>query len=102
MDNPLYWGRKFLFVSLREWVPRRNHVDLGVGAELFHQTIDQPRFNQRLVTLDIYDNSELLRVPNYFGYAIGSAFVPRRGHGNVGAPIERRLGDPHVVCRDND
>ena len=53
----------------------RHNVDRAIGTQRFHEAIEQSRFGERLVALDIYDEIKLLRFSGDFGNSIGSALM---------------------------
>src|SRR5260370_41753284 len=81
---------------------RGDDVDLAIGTQLVHEAVEQSRFGQRLIALDINNEIELLCFPGDLSDAVGAALMMWRGHCHLGAPIESSVGDPHVVRGDND
>jgi hypothetical protein len=57
--------------------------------------------DQWFITLNVYDERELLCLACYFGDPIRPALVSSRGQGDFRAPIEGSLCDSHVVGGDD-
>ncbi len=74
-----------------------NDVDPRIRAEFLDELINQTRINQRFIALDVNDEHIVFRVAYDFRDAIGSATMFGRSQSDLCAPIERGLGDPHVV-----
>src|SRR5215471_4859329 len=81
---------------------RGDDVDCAIRAERLDHAVEQRRFSQRLVALDINNVLKLRRMLNDLGNAIGPALMLWRSHRDLGAPIKRCFGYPHVVRGDND
>ena len=95
----LMW--RLSFARIGERVRRGDHLEFAVPLQFAHQTIDQLRVDHWLVTLNVNDVRELLRLRRDFSDAVGSARMICRRHGDFGAPSECRLSDAEIICRDD-
>src|ERR1051325_9559682 len=77
-------------------------LDCTVGAKLLDHLVDQSRFNQRFVALNVDDKCELRRITCDFGDAIRSTAVTRRSQRDFSSPIESSLGNAHIVRCNNE
>ena len=71
-------------------------------AEFFDKLINQARIDQWFIALNVHDECEVFRVACNFGHAIGPAAMVRRSQCDLGTPIKRALGNPHIVGGDDD
>ena len=100
-DNFDLVGR-FCFGWIGERMRSSDDVDVAIRAEFFDKLIDQARIDQWFIALNVNDECEVFRVACNFGHPIGPAAMAWRSQRDLGPPIKRGLGDPHIVGRDDD
>src|SRR5229473_3603176 len=77
IDNHLYLMRRRSFGRVLERVRRGHNVDLSVGTQRFHEAIEQCRFEERFVALDINNEIEPSGFAGDFRDTICPALVSR-------------------------
>ena len=70
-DLDLVRGQRVLWLFKR--MRGSDDLDRTIRAKFLDQPVDQPRFDQRFVALDVDDERKLFRLVCDLGYPIGSA-----------------------------
>src|SRR5437764_7245779 len=81
---------------------RSDHVDLGIRAHRLDKTVEKAGFNQRFVSLDVENQIKPPAFTDNLSDSIRPALMTLRGHRDLGAPIEGRPGNAHIIGGDDD
>src|ERR1700682_2254028 len=77
-------------------------VDLAIASQFFDELVDQARFNERFVALDVDDVGKVFPLFCNLRDPVGAALMKQRSQRHFRAPFKSRMCDTHVVSRDDD
>src|SRR3982075_2819933 len=93
--------RRRSFVLVLERMSRGDDVDLAIALQFFDELVDQSRFNERFVALDVDYVGKVFPLFCNLSDPVGAALMKRRSQRNFGTPFKSGMRDAHVVGRDD-